>query len=75
MFLAGIQKNSLDTGLRRYDPEDLDTHLCGVVLSPAPQIKVLKFVARLSTSVTRLQASRLVLAQKPHLTRPTATAA
>ena len=32
MFLAGIQKNTLDTGLRRYDQGDLDTHLCGVVL-------------------------------------------
>ena len=32
MFLAGIQKSSLDIGLRRYDQADLDTHLCGVVL-------------------------------------------
>jgi hypothetical protein len=32
MVLAGIQKNNLDTGLRRYDARDLDTHLCGVAL-------------------------------------------
>ena len=35
MVLAGIQKNNLDTGLRRYDVGDLDTHLCGVVHSRA----------------------------------------
>jgi hypothetical protein len=33
MSLAGIQNNSLDTGLRRYDAGNLDTHLCEVVLS------------------------------------------
>jgi hypothetical protein len=32
MVLAGIQKNNLDTDLRRYDVWDLHTHLCGVVV-------------------------------------------
>jgi len=31
-LLAGIQKNSLDTGLRRYDELRLATYLCGAVL-------------------------------------------
>ena len=35
MLLAGIQKNNLDTALRRYDVRDLDTHLCGAALSHA----------------------------------------
>jgi len=30
---TGIQKNCLDTGFRRYDKLDSDTHLCGAVLS------------------------------------------
>jgi hypothetical protein len=36
MFLAGIQENTLDSGLRRYEPEDLNTHLCGVELGNDP---------------------------------------
>ena len=28
-LLAGIQKNSLDTGLRRYDELTVDSYLCG----------------------------------------------
>jgi hypothetical protein len=32
-LLAGIQKNSLDTGLRRYDELTVDSYLCGPVFS------------------------------------------
>jgi hypothetical protein len=33
MFLAGIQYNFLDTGLRRYDEREFGHLFCGVVLS------------------------------------------
>ena len=32
---TGIQKNCLDTGVRRYDDLTSDTHLCGTVMSRA----------------------------------------
>jgi hypothetical protein len=39
MVLAGIQKSNLDTGLRRYDVWDLDTHLCGAALRGSHQLR------------------------------------
>jgi nucleotide-binding universal stress UspA family protein len=37
---TGIQKNSLDTGVRRYDKLNSDTHFSGAVLSAVPCSKV-----------------------------------
>jgi hypothetical protein len=42
MVLAGIQKNDLDTGLRRYDARDSDAHLCGVVLGACCYRKIMR---------------------------------
>jgi hypothetical protein len=50
MVLAGIQSNNPGTGLRRYDAWDLDTHLCGVVLSGWKSItEMIRFLEHLST--------------------------
>jgi hypothetical protein len=65
MVLARIQMNSLDTGLRRYDAWDLDTHLCGVVLSFH---KVAYALGTLKLGATRLRldgAKRNVILRFP----------